>query len=125
MRITETEYAALMSQRRQPTIPPPLYRPSKYRAVMEECEGIKFHSKREAKYFRELQARVHLGEVKYFLRQVPFHLRGGIKHVIDFVEFWRDGSVHYIEVKGFDHPIGRLKRKLVEDQYPIQIEVVK
>ncbi|MFZ2809414.1 MAG: DUF1064 domain-containing protein [Desulfosalsimonadaceae bacterium] len=99
--------------------------PSKYHNVLTECDGIRFQSKKEAKYYRELLCRVHAGEVRYFLRQVPMALRGGAKYVCDFVEFWTDGSVHYVEIKGFETAIWKLKKKIVEDQYPIRIEVVK
>lgn len=104
---------------------PPTAAPSKYHSVMTEIQGIKFHSKREATYFQTLQARVHLGDVKYFLRQVPFHLPGGIKYLVDFLEVHADGSVHYIDVKGFKTETYRIKRRQVEALYPVKIEEVK
>ena len=97
-------------------------KPSKYHAIMEECQGIKFQSKKEARYFRELQARVHLGAVKFFLRQVPFHLQGGVKYVVDFAEFWDDGSVHFVDVKGHKTEMYKVKKRLVEASYPVRIE---
>jgi len=124
MRWTEQWLAEHVAGKQKPVLPAPA-KPSKYHAVIEECDGIRFQSKKEAKYYRELKARVFAGEVRYFLRQVPFHLKGGIKHVIDFVEFWGDGSVHYVEVKGFATDMWKLKKKLVEDQYPIRIEVIR
>ena len=74
-------------------------------------------------YYRELLLRKKGGEVLFFLRQVPFHLSGDVRHVIDFVEFWSDGTVHVVEVKGYDTPMGKLKRKQVEDIFPVTIEV--
>lgn len=128
MRITESEYYALIRRAGTPpfpimTTPPP--KPSKYHAIITEADGIRFQSKREAAYYRELCCRVHAGEVLYFLRQVPLHLNGGVKYVCDFVEFWRDGSVHYVEVKGMETATWRIKKRLVESSYPIRIEVVK
>jgi hypothetical protein len=97
MRVTEEEYAKMMLQKGE-KFTPPIPKRSKYGSVMEECQGIKFQSKREAKYYRELKARVFAGEVSYFLRQVPFELVGGIKYRIDFMEVWKDGSIHWVSV---------------------------
>jgi hypothetical protein len=58
VRFSEQDYANLMLKKGQP-IPLTNPKPSKYRAVMEECRGIKFQSKKEARYFRELYAAVH------------------------------------------------------------------
>ncbi len=116
MRITEEEYAKLTKK----PAPPP--RASKFHSIMEECQGIKFQSKKEAKYFRELQARVSMGEVKYFLMQVPFLLIGGVRYRCDFMEVWTDGSIHYIDVKGFKTETYRIKRRMVEASFPVKIE---
>jgi len=96
-------------------------KPSKYRSVMEECQGIKFQSKKEARYFRELQARMQMGEVKYFLRQVPFDLFG-VKYRVDFMEVLKDGRIRYVDVKGFRTPSYKAKRKQVMNLYPVVIE---
>ena len=89
-------------------------------------DGITFDSKREARYFCELKLRVMSGEVRYFLRQVPFDLPGNTKYRIDFMEVHaNDESVHYIDVKGFETPAFRRSKKQVEALYPITIEVVK
>ena len=55
--------------------------------------------------------------------QTAFHLPGGVKHRLDFVEYWADGTVHFVEIKGFHTPLGKLKRKQVEAVYPITVEV--
>lgn len=65
MKITEQEYAALMRDRGGRPAPTPNPKPSKYHAVMEECQGIKFQSKKEARHFRELQARRALKSLTY------------------------------------------------------------
>jgi len=64
---------------------------NKFKSVITESDGIKFHSKKEARVFRELQARQHMKDIKYFLMQVPFLLPGKtdtgrrFKHYLDFV----------------------------------------
>lgn len=119
MRLTDQEYAQMMLKKGQPvTAPPP--KPSKYRSIIEEYQGIKFQSKKEARYFRELQARVFAGEVKYFLRQVPFDLFG-VKYRVDFMEVLKDGRIRYVDVKGFRTATYKAKRKQVENIYPVKI----
>jgi len=46
-----------------------------------------------------------------------------VRFVVDFIEFWSDGTVHFIDVKGFDTPLGKMKRKQVEAIYPVTVEV--
>lgn len=97
----------------------------KFNSVRTECDGIKFASKKEGKYYEHLKLKRIAGEVLFFLRQVPLHLAGGVRYVIDFLVFYVDGRCEFIEIKGYDHPMGRLKRRQAEAEYPIQITVVK
>ncbi len=127
MKITEEQYQSILRRHACPVLPvlsPPPPKPSKYHNIITECDGIKFQSKKEAKYYRELCCRVHAGEVSYFLRQVPFHLQGGVKYVVDFAEFHRNGSVHFVDVKGHKNAMYLVKKRLVEAEYPIRIEEV-
>lgn len=98
-------------------------RRSKYGSVVTFVDGIRFDSKREANYYKQLKLRVASGEVAYFLRQVPLHLPGGTKLVVDFVEHWTNGSVHYIDVKGRQTPTFKVKKREVEHHYPVEIEL--
>lgn len=97
---------------------------NKFHAIQTVFEGIKFGSKKEAKYFRELQVLQKVGEVQFFLRQVPFDLPGKVRHFVDFAVFRTEGVVDFVEIKGRDLPLGKLKRKQVEDLYQIKITVV-
>lgn len=63
-------------------------------------------------------------DVLFFLRQVPFDLPGGVKYVCDFQVFLTDGTIEFIDTKGFDTSIAIAKRKMVEDLYPITIKIV-
>jgi len=120
MRITEEDFAKMMMQKGKPSSPQPP-KPTKFHSVMEECDNVKFQSKKEARYYRELKARVFAKEVAYFLRQVPFDLVGGIRYRVDFMEVWTDGSIHWIDVKGFKTQTYKMKRRMVEASYPIKI----
>lgn len=96
---------------------------NKYGAQVTYVNGIRFDSKREARYYEQLLLLVAAGEVRYFLRQVPLHLPGGTRLVIDFLEFHADGSVHYIDVKGRETPAFKIKRREIQAVYPIRIEL--
>lgn len=98
----------------------------KYNATKTEADGFKFDSKLEAKYYETLKIRKRTGEIVQFLRQCPFHLPGGVKYVVDFVEFHADGSVHFVDTKGMMLQESINKIKIVEALYaPIKIEIVK
>lgn len=94
----------------------------KFNAVRTEVDGIKFHSKKEASFYNLLRTLQKSGEIFFFLRQVPIHLPGGVVYRVDFVTFDADGSVHFIDVKGFKTSDYKMKKKMVEAMYPIAIE---
>jgi hypothetical protein len=96
---------------------------NKYGAVPTIVDGIRFDSKREARYYEQLKLRKAAGEVLYFLRQVPIHLPGGTRLVVDFQEVHADGSLHYIDVKGRETAAFKIKRREVEHHYPFTIEL--
>lgn len=99
-------------------------RANKYGNTVVHVDGIRFDSKREARYYERLKLRVLAGEVSYFLRQVPIHLPGGTKLVIDFQEHHADGSVHYVDTKGRETAAFRIKQREVHHHYPFRIELV-
>ena len=95
----------------------------KFHAKPTEIDCIKFASKKEANYYKELCLRQQKGgDVLFFLRQVPFHLPGGIIYFCDFEVFFTDGSVKFIDVKGMKLAMWVTKKKLVEAVYPVEIE---
>lgn len=93
----------------------------KFHAQSTEVDGIRFSSKREARYFGQLQLARKSGDLLFFLRQVPFHLPGGIRYVCDFAEFWKSGEVRFVDVKGFATAQYKSKKTMVEALYPIKI----
>lgn len=97
---------------------------SKYKNVRAVRGSIKFHSQLEAGYYDYLELMKKEGEVTHFLMQVPFHLPGGIKYVLDFVVFFKDGHVEYVDVKGYSTQIYKMKKKQVEELYPIDIKEI-
>ena len=98
----------------------------KYNAKKTIVDGIKFDSKKEAAYYAELKLRKRAGEVVGFLRQVPLHLACGTVYRMDFLVFYSDGTCKGIEVKGYETPEWKIKKKMVDNEYPwFELEVVK
>jgi hypothetical protein len=97
--------------------------PRKYRNQPTVVDGIRFDSKKEARYYEQLKLRQASGEVWYFLRQVPIYLPGGTRYVIDFLVFFKDAVrlAEYVDVKGRETQVFRLKKREVEHHYPIRI----
>lgn len=96
---------------------------NKYGNVATVVDGIRFDSRREARYYEQLKLRQAAGEVWYWLRQVPVHLPGGTKYVVDFLVFLRDGTTQFVDVKGRQTAVFKLKRREVEHHYPIRIDL--
>lgn len=95
----------------------------KYHAKACELDGIKFASKLEAGYYLRLSHLKNSGEIVFFLMQVPFRLPGGVKYLCDFQIFWASGEVTFVDTKGVDTPVSKIKRKQVEALYPVKIEI--
>ena len=134
---------------------PPAKTAPKYGNEPTEFNGILYHSKREAEYAEELAWRERAGEVRNIRIQVGVPLCAGRRighplpvvyhpsgrravHVLDFVFEEKKGTkgtkgtppVHYwstthVEVKGYDTPVGKLKRAVVEAMLGVEIKVVK
>lgn len=98
-------------------------RANKYGAVATVVDGIRFDSKREARYYEALKLRQAAGEVRYFLRQVPLHLPGGTKLVVDFLIVEADGRIRYVDTKGRETDTFRVKKREVKHHYPVEIEL--
>jgi hypothetical protein len=97
----------------------------KFKAVRCEKDDIKFPSKAEKRYYETLKILQRSGEIVFFLRQPRFDLPGGVKYIADFQIFWANGEVEFIDVKGYDTPNSKSKRKMVESVYPVKIKIVK
>lgn len=93
----------------------------KFHNIPTEVNGVKFQSRKEAVYYSQLCLAKKSGELIFFLRQVPFHLDGGVRYVCDFAEFWRSGEVRFVDTKGFRTPMFKVKKKMVEARYPVTI----
>lgn len=95
----------------------------KYKNQPTVVDGIRFDSKKEARYFEQLKLRQAAGEVWFFLRQVPIYLPGGTRYVVDFLVFFKDRHrlEEFVDVKGRETQVFRLKKREVEHHYPFRI----
>ena len=93
----------------------------KFHAIQTVRDGYKFHSKKEARRYDELNLLKRAGEIVFFLRQVPFHIPGNVTYRIDYQIFWTNGEVTFEDVKGMRTPEYIAKKKIVEELYPIKI----
>lgn len=98
---------------------------SKYKNVPTVIDSFRFDSKAEGRRYQQLLALRLDGCVSYFLRQVPFHLPGGVVYRADFFIVWADGRVTVEDVKGMVTAQFKTKKKLVEALYPVKIEIVR
>lgn len=96
----------------------------KFNAKRCESDDIKFPSLLERNCYLTLKKMQEDEKILFFLRQIPFDLAGKSKHQIDYCVFTKE-EVFFIEAKGRDLPLGKLKRNQVEDIYNIKIFVVK
>jgi hypothetical protein len=102
----------------------------KFSAKPTKRDGQHFPSQKEARFYDQLVLlKEHGGQGKhgplvFFLRQVPFHLPGGVKYVVDFQLFWYDGTIEFVDVKGHRTKEFIRNKKLVEALYPIKIREV-
>jgi hypothetical protein len=97
----------------------------KFNAKRCERDGVKFASKAERTYYDKLEILKKAGEVLFFLTQVPIRLPGGTKYVCDFVVFYTDGLVRFVDVKGIETDSFKIKKREVEAIYPLEIEIEK
>lgn len=126
---------------------PKRVRKGKYSNDITEVDGLKFHSKLEARYYVELELRRKAKEVLFYLRQVTFPLPGGVVYRLDFMEVGyhtgytgceqlrREGAldlrdvepmwIRYVDTKGHETREGKNKIKMVEALYRIDITLVR
>lgn len=100
------------------------FQKSKYKSIHTKIDDINFSSKLEGRYYTHLKNLQSKGVVTFFLLQVPFRLPGGVKYLLDFMVFYADGNIEYVDVKGVVTAIYKLKKKQVEALYPIKIKEI-
>lgn len=111
-------------------------RQHKYRAKPCVIEGIRFASQREGRRFLELRMLEKAGEIRELELQPRFPLyalrasNGEVIKVADYVADFqfregRDGALVVEDVKGMPTETYRLKKRIFEAQYGMQIREVR
>lgn len=107
------------------------YSSAKYGNQKVIVDEIKFDSKREARYYLYLKGLQNAGKIWNLQLQTKLDFKIDGKHIFyykpDF-EYDDEFGHHYIDVKSpitAKNPTFRLKKKIVEASYKIEIEVVE
>lgn len=94
----------------------------KYRNQPTDRDGMRFDSKREAAYYDALSLLRKARQIRFFLRQVPFHLPGRTIYRVDFMYVEKGGGIRFVDVKGVRTETYKLKKRQVEALYGVCIE---
>ena len=98
---------------------------NKYNATRVAIDGITFHSRAEAARYSELHLMAKAGTIKDLRLQVPYKIVVNGKNICtyraDFVYKNASGKEVVEDVKGYRTDVYRLKKKLVEAIYGIDI----
>lgn len=102
-------------------------RTSKYNAKKTEVDGIKFDSKAEAdfygylKYLKKSKMISSVERQKRIVILPSYEIEGrkvrAVHYIADFVITYIDGEVEYVDVKGYETDIFKLKKKMFESMY--------
>lgn len=100
---------------------------SKYKARKVMVDGIEFDSQLESHYYLHLKDKWEKGEIEHFQLQPRYILQDSFKkngktfrkieYVADFEVYHLDGEVEVVDVKGFETPDFKIKRKMFEKVY--------
>lgn len=93
---------------------------NKFRSIKTVYKGEKYHSKKEAEYAKKLDLLKKAKKIQGWDRQLPIPIIVNgekiCKYIMDFVVTKNDGKVQYIEVKGYETQVWKLKWKLLKAQ---------
>lgn len=128
MRISQEVYNKLLSNSID-------QKKNKYNNTKVEYKGIKFDSIKEMKHYQLLEYLQKIGEIKELKLQVPYELIPKYKisnktvrkttYIADFTYITtKDDKLHIVDTKGFKTDVYRLKKKLFEYKYGVEVEEV-
>jgi len=117
-----------ISNRQARALLPNLPKEHKYRAQMTIIDGHRFDSYAEADRYGQLTLLALGGQIEHLMIHPVFPIFiAGVKICdveLDF-QYVQNRDFVYKDVKGYDTPLSRLKRKLVEAVYGITVKVLK
>lgn len=103
---------------------------SKYGSIKTEFNGIVFDSKAEADRYLELLCREQVGDIRDLELQPRYDFKLNNKLMFFYKGDFRyydncTGKTVIEDVKGVETAVFRLKKKIIEAEYGIKIEIVK
>ncbi len=94
----------------------------KYSNTKQTYEGYSYMSRKEAQYANLLDEKLKFGQIKSWARQqcIPIVVNGLFicNYYIDFVVTHNDNEREYVEVKGLEMPLWKMKWLLVQALHP-------
>ncbi len=102
-------------------------RRGKYNARKTEVDGFIFDSRKEANRYQELKMLEAAGEIANLVMQVRYPCIINGKTVCSYIADFEyittvDDKLHTEDVKGYKTDVYKLKKKLVEALFDVQIE---
>lgn len=106
------------------------YKKTKYKNKKTVYNGNKYDSKKEAKYAYQLNLRLRAKDIKKWQRQVrmPIYINNKkiCVYILDFKITHNDNSIEFVDVKGFETDVFKLKKKMFEAYYPqYRLSIIK
>ena len=106
---------------------------SKYFSKKVILDGLKFDSKKESEYYLYLKSELEKGNIydlelqKEYVLQDSFKIENKTRRKITYKADFsyvtaKDDKLHVVDVKGFKTDVYRLKKKLFEKKYNIELE---
>jgi hypothetical protein len=125
----EARIAGFESQLPTPSFYPPMppVKPARSKLKNEriEWQGQKFDSRKELRDFQAFEQQRSLGAIRAVVRQVSMPLPGSRRRIrIDFMVVENSGCLRWFDSKGFDTPVGKLKRDQIEQAYGVRVELI-
>ena len=111
--------------------------PNKFGARPKTVDGIRFDSTLEARYYEHLRLLKQTGVISKLELQVKCELFPSQKHpvtgkhirainyIADFRVTYPDGSVEYLDTKGYEKPEFKLKAKLFIAKYKQSLWLIR
>lgn len=127
MRISEEQYQTMLNNKKS--------KQSKYKNKKVVRDGIRFDSAKEGNYYLKLQLMQESGLIrdlelqKKFVLQKGFKLNGKTRREISYIsDFYyfdiKQDKWVVVDIKGFKTDVYKLKKKLFEYKYGIEIEEI-
>ena len=94
---------------------------AKFNNRQTEYNGVVYQSQKEADYAAELDLRLKAKDIEGWERQVRVPLEVNGQHIcnyyLDFLVHLKNGKKQWVEVKGLEMEVWKLKKKLFEAAY--------